>query len=241
MINIAVCDDEEHFRKQIHEMIIQYMKNNGFYYNIDCFPSGKALLELGIELNRYQIIFLDVNMDEVDGLMTAKRIREQNTNVFIVFVTAFVKYSMDGYKVDAVRFLLKNSQNMQEHINECMDTIHHKMNYEATWKEFKFNEGKKRISLDNLLFVESRLHKLEFHIMTEYMTTYTMYDTLNNIQEYIGSNDFLRCHQSFLVNMKYIKKICHYKVFLYNDISFPIPKAKYRDVHDAYIAYKGEV
>ena len=82
------------------------------------------LIELGIELNQYKIIFLDINMDEMDGILTAKKIREQNSEIFLVFVTAFVNYSLEGYKVDAVRYLLKNNVNMQESIAECMDAIY---------------------------------------------------------------------------------------------------------------------
>lgn len=241
MFRIAVCDDEKYFREWIREMLQQYMEENGMYYEIDTFQSGKELLELGIELNRYQIIFLDINMDEIDGLETAQKIRKQNKEIFLVFVTAFVNYSMDGYKVDAIRFLLKNNNNMQGHITECMDAIHQKMEYEVTWKEFDFNEGKKKVSLDRILYVESKLHKVEFHVMEEWMKIYTMYDTLNNLEEYIGNNQFLRCHQSFLVNMKYVKAVRHYEVILYNDKSFPIPKAKYRGVYGTYLAYRGEI
>ena len=95
MFRIAICDDEPHFREQMKEMLMQYMQDSGVYYEIDNFQSGKELLELGIELNQYKIIFLDINMDEMDGIQTAKKIREQNTELFLVFVTAFVNYSLE--------------------------------------------------------------------------------------------------------------------------------------------------
>ena len=211
--------------------------------NVTAVYAGKRyiLLELGIELNQFQIIFLDINMNEVDGLVTAHRIREQNTEIFIVFVTAFVNYSMEGYKVDAIRFLLKSNKNMQGHIAECMDAIRKKMEYDVIWKIFEFQEGKRKVSMDCLLYIESNLHKLFFHVMEEEMVTYSMYDTLNHVERYIESKHFLRCHQSFLVNMKYVKKINRYEVVLYNNESLPIPKAKYREVYDTYVAYKGEL
>ncbi|MBE5865757.1 MAG: response regulator transcription factor [Lachnospiraceae bacterium] len=241
MFRIAICDDEQYFREQITEMLQQYMKEKGIYYEIHSFRSGRELLELGIELNQYQIIFLDINMDEIDGLLTAQKIREHNKEIFIVFVTAFVNYSIDGYKVDAIRFLLKSNKNMQEHITECMDAIHQKMQYEVARKEFVFCEGKRKISLDQILYVESKLHKLELHIMEEEMVVRTMYDTLNNLEAYVGNRQFLRCHQSFLVNMKYIKSVCRYEVVLYNNKKLPIPKAKFKEIYDAYVVYKGEI
>lgn len=241
MWNIAICDDETFFRDWLKEMLLQYMQDKGVIYEIDTFSSGRELLDLGIELNRYQIIFLDINMDSINGLMTARKIREQNKEVFIVFITAFVDYSMEGYKVDAIRFLLKSSKNMQGHIAECMDAIYEKMQYDVTWKEFEFQEGKKKVSFDCLLYVESKKHRLEFHVMEDKLVTYTMYETLNNMEKYINSGQFLRCHQSFLVNIKYIDNISRYKLALYNEKEFPIPKARYKEVWDAYVAYKGEL
>lgn len=240
-MNIAICDDEEFFRNWIKEMLLQYMQEKGVIYEIATFQSGKELLDLGIELNQYQVIFLDINMDYINGLTTAKKIREQNKEVFIVFITAFVDYSMEGYKVDAIRYLLKSSSNMQGHIAECMDAIYKKMQYDVTWKEFEFHEGKKTVSLDCLLYVESKKHKLEFHVMEDKLITYTIYETLNNMEKYINSRQFLRCHQSFLVNIKYIEEICHYKVILYNGKEFPIPKARYKEVWNNYVTYKGEL
>lgn len=241
MFSVAICEDESYFREQMKEMLLRYMRDRGVYYEIDLFQSGTELIELGIELNRYKIIFLDINMAEMDGILTAKKIREQNTEVFLVFVTAFVNYSLEGYKVDAIRYLLKNNVNMQESIAECMDAIYRKINYEVAWKEFAFNEGKKRVSLDCLLYIESKLHKLEFHVMEDRMVTYTIYNTLNRIENYIGSRNFVRLHQSFLVNMKYIKSVCQYEAVLYNDKCLSIPKARYKSVWDTYVAYRGEV
>lgn len=241
MFSVAICDDEPYFREQMKEMLLQYMQDSGVYYKIDLFQSGTELIDLGIELNQYKIIFLDINMDEMDGILTAKKIREQNTEIFLVFVTAFVNYSLEGYKVDAIRYLLKSNVNMQEAIAECMDAIYKKINYEIVWKEFAFNEGKKRISLDRLLYIESRLHKLEFHVMEDHMITYTIYDTLNNMEDYIGSKKFIRLHQSFLVNMKYIRSVSQYEAVLYSGKSFSIPKARYKKVWDTYLLYRGEL
>lgn len=148
---------------------------------------------------------------------------------------------MEGYKVDAFRFLLKSNSNMQRHITECMDAIRKKMEYDVIWKDFEFHEGKKKLSMDCLLYIESNLHKLLFYVMEDEILTYTLNDTLNHVERSIDSKHFLRCHQSFLVNMKYIKKINRYEVILYNNKSLPIPKARYREVYDTYVAYKREL
>lgn len=73
MLNLAICDDEQYFREWIKEMLLQYMRDKGTYYEIDTLQSGTELLDLAIELNQHQTIFLDINMDKVDGLNDGKK------------------------------------------------------------------------------------------------------------------------------------------------------------------------
>ena len=91
------------------------------------------------------------------------------------------------------------------------------------------------------MYIESRLHKVEFHIMENKLITYTLYDTLNHLEKEMQKFDFLRIHQSFLVNLKHVKSVRNYKVILSNNQKLMIPKARYKDVKNAFIAYKGEL
>lgn len=173
MFRIAVCDDEKPFRDSVKKYVEKYLTEKEISYEADTFRSGKEFLELGIELVRYNIIFLDINMDEIDGIATAQKIREYSLEVYIVFVTAYIDYSLDGYKVDAARYLLKNNVNFDDSIYECMDTILQKMNYIVLKKYFKFNECEKDIPVERILYIESNLHKLEFHVMEKQVVIYT--------------------------------------------------------------------
>ncbi len=103
MFKIAICDDECQFRKIIRELLTDYMNKNGVLYEIDEFSSGRELADLGIEINKYKIVFLDINMD----------------------------------------------------------AIIRKMNCVVKKKTFNFNEVTKNVPLERLLYIESRLHKLE--------------------------------------------------------------------------------
>ena len=114
MFKIAICDDEGHFRNRIREILIDYMNKNGILYEIDEFESGKDFINLGINLAKYDIIFLDINMDGLDGMETAQKIREVSRDVFIVFVTAFITCALQGYSVGAIRYILKNNINFPE-------------------------------------------------------------------------------------------------------------------------------
>lgn len=241
MFRFAICDDEYYFRQGFKEIISDYMMNKGLNFHIDTFASGEEFIALGIEMVKYTIVFLDVNMSKMDGVTTAKEIRMISKEIYIVFVTAYVDYTLEGYKVDAIRYLLKNSNNFKSTISECMDAVIDKINYSVIKKVFNFNESKKEISLDRLLYIESKLHKLEFHIMEQDMKVYTMYETLNGMEHELTGYNFIRIHQSFLVNLKYINAVHRYKTILNNGIELVIPKARYKQVKDSFIAYQGEI
>ena len=122
-----------------------------------------------------------------------------------------------------------------------MDAILNKMNFIVLKKIFKFNECEKDVPVERILYIESRLHKLEFHIMEDKLNVYTLYGTLNELEQKMIDFSFLRIHQSFLVNLKHIKSVTGYKVILSNNQELIIPKARYKDVKNAFIAFKGEL
>lgn len=241
MFRIAICDDESLFAEELRELLSEYMMEKGLVFEIDIYGSGEALIELGIEVIKYTAVFLDINMENIDGIKAAEKIREVSREVFIVFVTAFVNYSLEGYRLDAVRYLLKGNVNFPSTVNECVDALLDKLNYSVAKRMFDFQEGTKEISLERLLYIESNLHKLEFHIMEDDMKVYTMYETLNTLEKKMVANGFIRIHQSYLVNIKYIKNVVRYRAVLTNGIELIIPKARYTYVQEQFISYQGEV
>lgn len=220
---------------------MQYLEERHIDFEIELFSSGREFVELGVEMLQYQIIFLDINMKQMDGIETAKNVRAYTEESFVVFVTAYIDYSLEGYQVGASRYILKNNLNFREQIYECMDAITKKMKRFLTRKIFRFQEGEKKIRIENILYIESKLHKLEFNILEHGLATYTMYGTLNELENELEEYPFLRIHQSFLVNLKYIKCVTGYKVVLSNGQELTVPRARYKTVKDTFIAYKGEL
>ena len=243
MFHIAIIDDESIFREQIKEILQKYMDERGRAYEIDTFSSGKEFIEQGVEMVKYKIVFLDINMEELDGIMTAKKIRENSRDMFIVFITAFINYTLEGYKVDAVRYILKEDKGMDASIYECLDVIDEKMNYKSSKKQFNFKEGIRNVSLERILYIESNLHILEFYVMEERLKKYRLPGTLNKLEDELEGEDFLRVHQSYLVNMRFIKDISRYKVVFGigkdEKMEVGIPRKRYNDVEKRFISFKG--
>lgn len=240
MLKIAICDDEAYFRKLVKNYITDYLSKRDVLFEIAEFGSGEELLQCGIEIVQYTVIFLDINMQEVDGIATARKIREYSSEVMLVFVTADIHHSLEGYKVNAMRYLLKSDLDFEEAIYECMGAILSKMNYASSKKWFQFLECEKEILIDRILYIESRLHKLHFYIMEKNLVVYTQYRTLNEIEQELQSSCFVRVHQSFLVNLKHVENVDYGMVTLSTQKKLNIPKARYREVKNAFEVYKKE-
>ncbi len=235
MLQIAICDDEQFYRKKIQKLLEGYLRSRELQYELHLFLSGEEFLKRCENSVKFDIVFLDINMDEIDGIQTATRIRSFHSDTYIVFVTAFIDYALEGYKVNAVRYLMKDTLDLA--MEECMTAILQKM--QIAQVTFTFLEGEKKLYTDNILYVESKGHKSIFHYMEEGAVTYQVYDKLDSVESKLKGSNFLRIHKSYLVNMKHIRKICNYTAFLDTNEELPIPRLRFQTVKEAFVDYKG--
>lgn len=235
MLKIAVCDDEKFYREKITTLLQKYLSDCQLDSTIDIFCSGDEFLSQSSNAVKYDAVFMDINMEQTDGIETAMRIRAFQSNTYIVFVTAFIKYALDGYKVNAVRYIMKNT--LDAAIPECMDAILQKMQLRQV--SFSFMEGEKRLYTDNLLYVESNKHKSVFYYQEKQLTKYQIYEKLDDIEKVLEGFGFLRIHKSYLVNMRHIRRISNYIAELSTGEELPIPRIRYQLVKQEFVEYKG--
>lgn len=247
MVRIAICDDEEFFCERENNLISAYMKRRNIPCEIEFFLSGREFLESG-KAAGYQIVFLDVSMEELDGIETARRIRKLTGGTYLVFVTAFVTYALEGYKVDATRYIIKDEESLENSIEECLDAILLKIGRLEEKVRFVFREGVKELHPSQIMYIESNLHRLIFHMAGEGAedlsangSVYTMNERLDIVAEMLASYSFSRIHKSFLVNMEYVETIERYRLQLLNGNGLSIAKPRYPQVRSDYMAFRGEV
>lgn len=136
---------------------------------------------------------------------------------------------------------MKEDAGFENVMRECLDAIAARMNYRETVCEFDYQNGKKSIPVDSILYVESRLHKVIFFIMEDGVKEYSRYDRLDAVELELRQYGFCRVHQSFLVNMKYAGGVERYKISLKNGTEISISKKYYKDVEMEYIRQRGEI
>lgn len=239
-IKIAICDDEEVIRKKLKMIVERYVLKKGIFVTTEEFSSGEDFLTSN---NEYEIIFLDISMRGMDGIQVGKAIRERDKEVVIIYVTAFLDFSLEGYKVNAFRYLLKNEKSIEADMHECLEAVLEHLNKKTEFQTFAFREGKKKLELNSIVYVESRLHTLEFHLIgnNKEEKIYTINEVLNHMERQLQSKYFLRVHQSYMVNMNYIRKIQQDKIILKTQKEIPVSRSKKKTVCEKFAAYKGEI
>lgn len=232
---IAICDDEKFYREKIQKLLEHYLKEHKINYEIKLFASGEEFLQENENKVKFDIVFMDINMSRLDGIQTALQMRSVHSHTYIVLITAFIQYALEGYKVDAVRYIMKDT--LDTVLAECMDTILKKM--QLAQINFSFLEGEKWLYTDNIFYVESQRHKAVFFYLEEKMEKYHIYEKLDVIEERLSVYGFLRIHKSYLVNMKHICKISNYVAYLDNGEELPVPRLKYQAAKEKFVAFKG--
>ena len=240
MVRVAICEDDVFFQQKEKELLDLYFEKGHIDYDIQVFESGNDLLENF--RNEYNVVFLDISLDGMNGIEVARQLRERRAGAYIVFLTAYVEYSLEGYKVDAHRYLLKDDKNLQNTMFECMDSIMSNMNLDSVKLSLKVQGGLLPVAPSKILFAESKGHRLILHIFGEKQEVkeYSMYDRLDNLQALLHNYGFIRIHQSYLVNGRCLSDVCRYRAKLSDGTCLGISKKYYKDTEEYFVSMRGE-
>ena len=233
-MKIAVCDDSRMDRENLIGLLREYEQCKGIKFEIEEYDSGETLLENTAMLQDCRIIFMDINMEQMSGLEAAAQIKSLYPGVRIVLVTAFMNYALEGYKVKASRFLVKDDLSIT--ITECMDALVGEIEQEVQIMEFPFVEGNIRLKAGDIIYIETDKHKNVFYTQEN---SYSIYKKMDELEDELRGFGFVRIHQSFLINMHYIKKISSYVMTLTTGKEISVPKTRYAEVKKQYTLFKG--
>lgn len=233
-MQMAICDDSREDRKSLRKLLEAYAAEKQQTFEIAEYASGVDLCADKNYLQACRMIFLDINMEDMDGLETARQIKEMCPQIHIILVTAYINYALDGYKVKASRFLIKDD--LVSTICECMDDILEEIRQSDYTISFSFVEGNVSLRMDEIIYIETNRHKNLFYTKKQ---TYSIYKKLDDIEAELKGQGFVRIHQSFLVNMRYVQKISSYVMKLTTGKEISVPKSRYPEVKRQYTLFKG--
>lgn len=218
-MRIAICDDNNDYINTI-ENYIERLKTPATEW--DPYESGENLVFAYTDNNeRYDVIFLDMEMKELNGIETANKIRNIDEHVIIIFITSYTEYMKDSFKCSPFRFLVKPVDFNE--FQEVFYDICKKLKKQR--KIFTFTENKTRVRLfcDDIIYCESQDHWISIYTREH---TYKICKTLTDLHELLDKEIICRVHKSFLINFQYVKSIKENNIQLYHcDRLIPISRS----------------
>ncbi|MGN6713634.1 LytR/AlgR family response regulator transcription factor [Anaerocolumna jejuensis] len=235
-MKIVLCDDDDKFVIMLKNKISTYLVQCKIKHDIQIFCSGEELLQSNI--NQVDIIFLDIKLAKMNGIEIATTLRRRNPSFVLIFISGVLEYAPAGYEVRALRYVLKDQLN--ELFMSTMEAILKEMGYFRTEISFEFVNGEKRVYTDDIIYLESDLHITRFYFTGNVKDRY-LYETLNIIEKRLPDNEFLRIHQSYLVNIKYFLDVRKYRANLINGIELPISQKNFSYVKKRLFLFRGRI
>lgn len=234
MIKFAICDDEPFMIKELSQSIVNYMeKRQTTAYQIEHYASGQLLLDSDCD---FDIIFLDIQMEQPDGLKTAKILRQQKNQSLLIFVTVLKECVFDSFEVQAYDYLIKpiDSERLHRTLDRAMTTLR-----QQTSKRIIVQRGSSSevIPLSEIMYCEVQGRKVYIHKKDGKTTDY--YDKFTHFEQHVDSR-FFKCHRSYLVNLDYVRSIRTGQVILSQDVAIPVSRLRERELTDALLRYMKE-
>lgn len=201
MLNIGICDDNISTTGKLEMMLQRLGKAHFIDIETDVFWDGKNIADSVEAGTSYDIIYLDIEMNKENGISAAKRIRNFDKNVLIVYVTSHENYMKSSFEVRPFRFLVKPVK--ENEFERCFLEAYEEITNGDFYFRYRYQRSNHKIPIREILCFESRKRKI-FIITT--FGTLELYGKLNDIEDSLKECKvpFLRVHQSFLVNYKHI-------------------------------------
>ncbi len=233
MYRIAICDDDQDALDRMYAYCSEILAKMKIEHEIVTFLSAKEL-ESAIAEENFHMICLDIILPEKSGMEIAYEIRQKDETVSIMFTTNSTEYLLEGYNVRPVQYLLKpiDYQKLEQAFRTDISLRRQKQKQELT-----LQVGKKTyvFPINDVKYIESINHGCKFHMLNE---EHFFWMPLSQVEEFLPSNRFCKCHQSFIVNMKHIKTMGSKRVTLADGVSLAIgPRyaAKFKEMFVHYL------
>ena len=230
-MRIAVCDDEEKFRNQARDMVDKLAGSLDVV--VDAYSDGNQLLA-AFDKKPYDVLFLDIEMPAMDGITLAKKLRERSDSIYIVFLTGHVEYALEGYEVNALRYLTKPVQ--EEKLREVLRFV---MDQSTSKRQLMIKEDGEELLLniaDIIYFEAQNQYVMIYAADGEHLVRYNIGD----FEEQLKNDGFFRVHRGDLISLAKVKKLVKSEVLMEGEdgeISIPVSRSNVKPLKEALYAY----
>ena len=221
---IAVVDDEKVIREDICKLIEKQRPES----RVEAFSTGEELLA---SEGRFDIVFLDIQMDGMNGIEAARSLRKRQEETVLIFITGIKEYVFDALDLYAFQYLLKplNEKKFVEVLDRAVKEAGRKKEKRGLFIKAR------NLTLDqtDILYIESRGKKVEIHTARD-KESIEIYASMEELEGHLGEG-FYRCHRAYIVNMAHITEYGSDSILLTNGDKVYLAKKKYGEFVKAYM------
>lgn len=242
-MKIAICDDEYIVSEQIRQLIRKQeqtsqerskQKQPGQEQpsQITVYENGETLLAEG---KTFDLIFLDIRMDGISGIETAREIRKRQEDTVLIFITGIKEYVFEAFDVKAFHYLLKpvKEEKFAQVFELAAAEVEKKRKNTQKQLFIKTRNRNITVNVKDILYIENQKRKAEIHTQSEVIV---MYAAMKELEQQLGES-FYRCHRGYLVNMAYITEYHTDSICLSNGETVYLSREKYHGFVKAYMHY----
>lgn len=227
-VNFAICDDNVIDSNYVKELVTNWSNNKKYQINIDVFSSAEAFIFHYVENKEYDILLLDIEIGDMNGVTLAREIRKYDKSVQIVFITGYSDYIAEGYDVEALHYLMKPLK--EEKLYDVLDRAVDRMKQNEKHLVLNTFDEMIKIPLHEIIYIDVVRNYVTVHSNKDY----TVKKTLAEIEKELDDR-FFRIGRSTIVNLKYISRVTKTDVYLNNGIVLQLPRGMYDVLNRAII------
>lgn len=233
-IKVVLCDDDADFLNTFRGEIIDAFEKLNLKAELMTFNSAEFIPDSTFASCDMAFLDIDFEGEDYNGIDIARRLRGVNDKAMLFFVTNFIDYAPAGYEVRAFRYILKRDRNevLERYILQAVEQMAEKREY------LSITDGDSVVEflIDEISYLEVLDHAVFIHAKH---STHTLYATLSSLEEQLEKCGFLRIHNSYLVNMRYIGKYRSRECILTDGTALPVSERNYAAQKQKYMLWKG--
>ena len=224
MFTVAICDDDKIVLSSIQKCIEEFATENNISISVDLYDSGKKLLESSL---KYNVIFLDIILQTENGIDIGTQLRKLNAFTYIIYITNYKQYHETAHNnVHSFAFLTKpiSKKIIYKQLNDIL--IYESQNNDPLYiaRFITYEQGLTEFNIDDIYFFE--YIKKRYVKICSKSGDYHFNEKIGNIDIDMASYNFFMPHQSFVVNLKYVKDIKNYELLMTNGIRIPLSQKR---------------
>ena len=238
MIKIAICDDEEIVTSDIEERLHRIAQTSGVSIDIDVFFDGMALTDYIINNSvKYDMIYLDIELKNENGVDTARKIRQFDKGVLLIYITNYESFAKEVFEVSAYRFITKpiSDDIFEKYFTSAVNEI----TQAPQFFQFQYNKVHYKLPINDIIYFQSDKRITYINTGTDVRKCYEKLNSIEQKMQQCGVY-FFRTHQSFLVNPSYVEVYMYDSMQLRDGTVLSISEKRRKAVNELYCKMKGD-